>query len=217
MLLQRRAKTATRVFAIVILFGAAWNGWGLADGTDPVIDAAEKSALQPLNLADFPPVPENPVDVSLFDIPGSTRLGVVGVVETVPVRHGGDAADDVAVWVDSVDPLNSVIIGTDKRGGLGVYGLDGRELHYYDVGRMNNVDLRQGFVLGGESVAIVAASDRDRDAIHLYSVDPVTRGLIPIGPAPIETSLGLAGLCMYHSGVSGAFSVFVTDSQVVSV
>ena len=143
----------------------------------------------------------------------STHASVTAVVETVPVPHAGDAADDIAIWVDPVDPSNSAVVGTDKLGGLAVYDLDGAELHYYDIGGVNNVDLRDNFELGGESVSIVAASDKDRDVIRLYTVDTSTRGLVPVGPSPIETSLGLAGLCMYHSRVTDTFFVFVTDSS----
>ena len=59
---------------------------------------------------------------------------------TVP--HDGDAADDPAVWVNPDDPSKSVIVGTDKEGGLMVYDLAGRQLQYLPVGDMNNVDVR---------------------------------------------------------------------------
>ena len=138
---------------------------------------------------------------------------ITAVAETDPVPHGGDAADDAAIWVDSSNPRNSTVIGTDKLGGLAVYGLDGGQIHYYNDGRMNNVDLREGFSLGSRVVSLVAASDRDRDAIRLYEVIPATRALVAVGPGPIDTSLGLAGLCMYRSGTTGKYSVFVTDSS----
>lgn len=42
---------------------------------------------------------------------------VTATVETDPVPHDGDAADDPAIWVHPTDPGRSVILGTDKRGG----------------------------------------------------------------------------------------------------
>src|SRR3546814_7702193 len=74
-------------------------------------------------------------------------------VETVPVETGGDAADDPAIWIDPADPARSVVIGTQKKSGLYVYGLDGQMIQYLPDGRMNNVDLRDGFRLGGRDVA----------------------------------------------------------------
>ena len=35
--------------------------------------------------------------------------------QTVPVPHGGDAADDPAIWIHPTDPEKSLLLGTDKR------------------------------------------------------------------------------------------------------
>jgi myo-inositol-hexaphosphate 3-phosphohydrolase len=202
------------IVTIVLLIVAAYSASDIAGGSEVVNGVQEGSAQERTE----PVGPETASETPTTSVaPQISRerppLDVAAVAETVPVRSSGDAADDAAIWVDVAEPLNSAIVATDKVGGLVVYGLDGSELHYYEDGRMNNVDLRQGFELGGESVALVAATDRDRDVIHLYSVDPVTRGLVSVSPGPIKTSLGLAGLCMYHSSVTDTFSVFVTDSS----
>src|SRR5262245_43103582 len=57
---------------------------------------------------------------------------VAALVETAPVPHAGDAADDAAVWVDRSEPAGSLIVGTDKKGGLSVYDLSGAELQRFD-------------------------------------------------------------------------------------
>src|SRR4051812_16482465 len=49
-------------------------------------------------------------------------------VETEPVAHSGDAADDPAIWINPADPSQSTIIGTDKKGCLAVYDLAGKQL-----------------------------------------------------------------------------------------
>jgi 3-phytase len=46
-------------------------------------------------------------------------------VETVPVTHKGDAADDSALWVNHANPASSLLIGNDKLGALETYNLDG--------------------------------------------------------------------------------------------
>ena len=102
----------------------------------------------------------------------SVQVAVLAAAETTPVSSLGDAADDPAIWVHPTDPARSLIIATDKRRGLEVYALDGSLRQGLPVGRMNNVDLRDGFALGAQRVTVVAASDRDHDAIALFTVSP---------------------------------------------
>jgi 3-phytase len=52
----------------------------------------------------------------------------VAGVETEPVPNMGDAADDPAIWVHPVDPALSLVLGTDKKGGLNVFDLEGNRL-----------------------------------------------------------------------------------------
>ena len=77
----------------------------------------------------------------------SVNVTVTAAVETQPVPHSGDAADDAAIWRDPTDPGRSTVIGTDKQGGLAVYDLTGKQFAYYDDSTPNNVDLRDGFAL----------------------------------------------------------------------
>jgi len=77
-------------------------------------------------------------------------------------------------------------------------------------GRMNNVDLRDGFLVDGEARTLVAASNRTHKSISLYYLDHGTRRLAAAGEIPT----GFAdpyGLCMYASASGGHF-VFVNDS-----
>jgi 3-phytase len=139
-------------------------------------------------------------------------VSVAASAETTPVPHSGDAADDPAIWLHPTRPARSTIIGTDKRGGLGVYDLAGRQLHYYGDSRPNNVDLRYGFPVAGRRIAVVTTSDSEADAINLYRVNQTTRGLETIGD-PVATGIGVAGLCAYRSRTSGKYYVFVTDNS----
>ena len=91
--------------------------------------------------------------------PADTRT-VPATVETAPVPDACDAADDPAVWVNESDPEASLIVATNKLRGLVVYGLDGAVVSSNDVGRVNNVDLRDGVDVGGEEQIVVAATNR---------------------------------------------------------
>jgi 3-phytase len=59
---------------------------------------------------------------------------------------------------------NTWILGTNKRQGLHVYALDGRELHHLDRGRLNNVD---AFPLAPGQY-LVAASNRTHGTLDLF-------------------------------------------------
>ncbi len=139
---------------------------------------------------------------------------VMATVETQPVEGGGDAADDPAIWVHPTDPSKSLIIGTDKQAGLGVYDLTGRRVQFLADGRMNNVDLRDGFKLGGGTVTLVTASDRTRNAIAIYALDPATGRLSNVSDGVQPTGLGDPyGLCMYRSRKSGQTFIFINDTD----
>jgi 3-phytase len=141
-----------------------------------------------------------------------SKLALVqATMETTPVANDGDAADDPAIWVHPTDPAQSTIIGTNKKRGLLVYDLSGKVLQELPDGKMNNVDLRQGFRLAGKSVALVAASDRTHKSIALYTVDPATRLLTSVADGQIPTGLSDPyGLCMYRDRKGETF-VFIGD------
>jgi 3-phytase len=137
---------------------------------------------------------------------------VTARVETVPVARPDDAADDPAIWVNPKDPARSAVIGTDKKGGLYVYDLAGQPLQFLANGRMNNVDLRTGFRLGGRDVVLVTASDRTNKAVAILTLDPETRQLTDVADGLQETELSDPyGLCMYRSRRSGETYVFIND------
>lgn len=138
--------------------------------------------------------------------PGSIRQ-ITAVVETEPVPSSGDAADDPAIWVHPTDPSQSTVIATDKRRGLAVYDLSGRQLQFLAGGRPNNVDLRDGFVLRGTPVSLVVASDKASDSLRFLGVDLRTRMLVDVTARPIEVG-SASGLCMYRSLDSGRFYAF---------
>lgn len=135
-------------------------------------------------------------------------------VETVPMETGGDAADDPAIWMDPADPARSVVIGTQKQSGLYVYGLDGKVIQYLPDGRINNVDLRGDFALGGRKVTLVTASNRTTKGIAIYTLDPATRMLTNVADGVQPTGFDDPyGLCMYRSARSNRTYVFVNQGD----
>jgi 3-phytase len=133
---------------------------------------------------------------------------VSATIETEPVPHGGDAADDPAIWINPSDPAKSTIIGTDKMGGLAVYDLSGKQIQYLPDGQMDNVDLRDGFKLGGQSVTIVTASNRKDNSIAIYKVNPQSRMLENVAARSIKHGIPVYGMCMYRSAKTGKIYYF---------
>jgi 3-phytase len=133
---------------------------------------------------------------------------VTATIETDPVSNGGDAADDPAIWIHPSDPSQSTIIGTNKQGGLIVYDLSGKQIQYLPDGQMDNVDLRDGFKLGGQTVTIVMASNRSDNSIAIYKVNPQTRKLENAEARKIKHGLTVYGMCMYRSAKTGKFYYF---------
>jgi 3-phytase len=141
----------------------------------------------------------------------ATAHTVVPTLETPAVETWGDAADDAVIWAHPTDAAKSVVIATDKNLGLYVYDLDGRLLQTVPDGRMNNVDLRDGFLVDGKPRTLVAASNRTDKSIALYWLDPATRRLASAGDA-VPTGLGDPyGLCMY-ADASGTYA-FVNNGD----
>lgn len=139
---------------------------------------------------------------------------VQATVETQPVETGGDAADDPAIWIHPTDPAQSLIIGTQKQSGLYVYDMAGKVLQFLPDGRMNNVDLRDGFTLGGKKVTLVTASDRTHKSIAIYALDPVARRLTNVADGVQLTGLDDPyGLCMYKSAKTRKTYVFVNQTD----
>ena len=134
------------------------------------------------------------------------------IMETAPVANGGDAADDPAIWANPSNPAESLIIGTDKQGGLHVYDMQGKSVQFVGDGKMNNVDLREGFKLGGKNVVLVTASDRTNKAVAIYALDTSAKQLVNVSDGIQATGLSDPyGQCMYRSAKSGRYYVYVSD------
>ena len=132
---------------------------------------------------------------------------VIAVAETAPVgTAAADAADDPAIWRNPVDPAKSLIVATDKKAGLHVYGLGGASKSFDPAGRLNNVDLVD---MGARGVIVVASDRNDVRAakLRLYRLDTEAAKLIPLGA--VDGGKGEAyGVCLWLRGDAlHAFSV----------
>ncbi|MEH6447443.1 MAG: phytase [Oleispira sp.] len=142
---------------------------------------------------------------------GSYIVNIPADGETQPVSDAGDAADDPAIWVHPTVAEKSLVFGTNKKRGLLVYNLEGELLQQMDVGRVNNVDIRQGFTHKGQPADIAAASQRDNRSIALFHISPINGEVSPMNE--IITGLDkVYGLCMYR-GLERKVYVFINDQD----
>ena len=130
--------------------------------------------------------------------------------ETAPIAADGDAADDPAIWLHPTDPAQSVIIGTNKQGGLEVYDLSGEQLQSLEMDEINTVDLRYNFPLNGSFITLIAATNNSDDTLELLTIDPETRLLEKLDEVDAQLS-PLYGMCMYISPVNGEYYAFVNS------
>ena len=146
-----------------------------------------------------------PVEVQTPSVTASAETEPVGTAKE-------DAADDPAIWRNAANPAASLIVATDKKAGLHVYGLGGTSLAFDPAGRLNNVDLID---LGARGI-LVAASDRNDEAnakLRLYRLDPAGPILIRLGE--VAGGRGEAyGICL-GSAADGSVQAFSVLKQGV--
>lgn len=149
--------------------------------------------------------------VTTVEMSGSS---VTPDVETDPVLSVDDAADDPAIFVNSEDPSQSFLIGTDKEASLELYYLNGLRRAVFENGETNNVDIRYGFPLSdGSRINIVGTTDRYSNSIKLFTFDPATQMLNRIDNRKdrlISTTHEVYGFCLYNDLKNDEFYAFVT-------
>lgn len=113
---------------------------------------------------------------------------VFATMETQSVQASAaeDAADDPAIWVNSEDPSASLIFGSNKRGGLAVYDLTGKEVEYYPIGNINNVDIIYDFPLADKTIIIIGCSNRTNQSIDLFQLNPKNGALTDISNGTLQ-------------------------------
>ena len=129
--------------------------------------------------------------------------------QTEPMARQGDAADDPAIWLSS-NPADARILGTNKKQGLLVYDLQGKQTQLLEVGRLNNVDVRQNISLGGGKVDLAVATQRDDNSMMLFTIN--ADGVV-VEAGRFTTGLkSIYGMCLYQPA-SGGVEAFINDKD----
>lgn len=134
------------------------------------------------------------------------------MVQTASMQQYGDSADDPAIWQHPVDGRLSRVLGTNKKFGLLVYDMQGRQTQALASGRLNNVDVRQNLRFTGseQRFDLAMASQRDDNSLVLYQINPqgevaeLTRFATPLDK--------IYGFCLYQP-LSGGLHAIVNDKD----
>lgn len=156
--------------------------WNEAD--DDAFDDAVKAACV---LAQAP---------AAASLPGYRANAVQPRVVTEPSKHD---TDDPAIWINTANPAQSLVLGTDKNtdGALLAYDLKGKIVRSVTgLKRPNNVDLVAGFQLGGRAVDIAVVTEREMKRLRVFTVPDLAdadRGdLVVFGGDPERAPMGVA-------------------------
>ena len=128
-------------------------------------------------------------------ITGDPAVTVTARAETPPVGTAReDAADDPAIWRNPANPAASLIVGTDKKGGLYVYDLKGAQKSFLAGPGLNNVDLIE---LPDGRVLVVASDRSDLTTVRLFLalLDTATGTLAEAGRIAVGPGEGY-GICL---------------------
>ncbi|NMF61471.1 hypothetical protein DP115_01165 [Brasilonema octagenarum UFV-OR1] len=146
-------------------------------------------------------------------------------------------ADDPAIYVNSSNPEQSLVLTAVKNAGLRVYDLSGNLLQEFNPGniRYNNIDLQYGFKLGGDSVDIAVATDRNNDKLAIFKINPSAKASgqyleditdssigtlfqsLPFEPPYSPSSRSAYGIALYHSPVTDDYYVFANRRETGDV
>jgi 3-phytase len=159
-------------------------------------------------LASASPTP-SPVHGDPLLAPPSAATIVTCAIETEPIATREDAIDDPSFWPNSSDPLASLIIGTDKKFGLRVYDLSGRQVQELPDGRMNNVDIALNVRAPQGTLDLALATNRTDNTVVAYAITGTPTPLSRVEELTIAPDIGeVYGICVY-THADGACRVFV--------
>lgn len=145
---------------------------------------------------------------------GDPAVTVTAHAETVPVGTANeDAADDPAIWRNAADPSKSLIVATDKKGGLYVYNLEGEKLSFMPAPGLNNVDLVE---IAGGGVVVIASDRSDLATAHiqLATLDTRTGELVKKDRVAVGVGEGY-GICAARQAADRSVQVYSVPKEGV--
>ena len=145
---------------------------------------------------------------------------IAPTLRTEPVEYD---TDDPAIWYNANNPGQSLILGTDKEvgGGLYVFDLKGKIDHKRSVKGLsypNNVDVEYGFLLNDTTTVDIAVTvERPLGLIRVFSVpdmQPLDGGGLPAFVTESDSTLRLPmGVALYKRPSDSKIFLIVSRKQ----
>ena len=151
----------------------------------------------------------------LASLPAVAQLASVRPAgETQVVVRGGAGDQDVALWPNSANPAQSLLVVADSTVGLTTYRLDTtEELEVLQGEVAFGVDVKEGFALPGGSVPLVVVANGTRQALTAYVVDAVTLRLRRVDTDTLRvTNFDPRVVALYRNPANGQVYAFAADS-----
>ena len=148
-------------------------------------------------------------DVPTNKTPMFSAIELQPVYETDVVENYGDAADDPAIWVNKNNPSKSLVIGTNKKGSLNTYNLQGELVASHKVGRVNNVGVAYNWAPQHD---IAVASNRSSNSMSVFFIDKKTGELTFNTNIPTPLT-DIYGLCAFSNNNHTQVLVNSTDGR----
>jgi 3-phytase len=144
---------------------------------------------------------------------GAQPASVPPSVETQPVVRGGTDSQDVALWVNSGTPEQSLLLVADSVVGLVSFGLNGVEQQaLLSDGVAYGVDVRDGFTLPGGTAPLVVVANGTTQSLTAYMVDPLTLQLRRVDTGNLTVpNFSPRTVTLYRSAVNGVLYAFMSN------
>ncbi len=163
-----------------------------------------------LTACDSPPAEEQ----------ASAGQRIAPALKTEPVQFD---TDDPAIWYNAEAPANSLVLGTDKEigGGLYVFDLSGRILDSLTVRGLsypNNVDVEYGQRLNDSTLTDIAVTvERPLGRVRIFSLpdmQPLDGGGLPVFEMEADSMLRLPmGVALYKKPGTSEAQLIVSRKQ----
>jgi len=133
--------------------------------------------------------------------------------ETQVVVRGGAGDQDVALWPNSANPAQSLLVVADSTVGLTTYRLNTtEELEVLQGEVAFGVDVKEGFALPGGSVPLVVVANGARQALTAYVVDTVTLRLRRVDTDTLRVTNFDPRVVALYRAANGQVHAFAADS-----
>jgi 3-phytase len=135
---------------------------------------------------------------------------------TLVTQEVSGDSDDPAIWIHPTDPAKSLILGTDKGGGLYTFDLSGKILPdrtKTGLARPNNVDIEQGVILDGQRLDVAIVTERDGGRVRMYRLPQVAEidgGGFAVFAGDSNKWRKPMGVGLYHRPSDGALFAIVS-------